>query len=41
MEQEFWDAIHGENYYKELEGVLYNRIIGDVKKKLDEEFSEL
>lgn len=36
MEQEFWNAIHGENYYKELEALFYNRIVVDVKKKLAE-----
>lgn len=41
MEQEFWNAIHGENYGEELEKMIYNRIVGDVKKKLAEEFSEL
>lgn len=38
MEQEFWDAIHGENYYKELKEMFYNRIVVNVKKKLFEEF---
>ncbi|MBO0525312.1 hypothetical protein EXQ31_07480 [Clostridium botulinum] len=37
-EYEFGDAIHGENYYKELEEIFYNRIIKEVKKKLYEEF---
>lgn len=41
MEQEFWDAIHGENYYKELEKLFYNRIVVDVKKKLVEEFPNI
>ncbi|MDR3594919.1 MAG: sigma factor-like helix-turn-helix DNA-binding protein [Clostridium sp.] len=38
MEQEFWDAIHGENYYNELEKMFYNRIVGAITRKLDEEF---
>lgn len=38
MEQEFWDAIHGESYYKELVGMFYNRIVREVKKKLFEEY---
>lgn len=41
MEQEFWYAIHGENYYKELEKLIYNRIVVDVKKKLVEEFPNI
>jgi hypothetical protein len=41
MEQEFWDAIHGENYYKELEKRFYNRIVREIKGKLAEEFSDL
>lgn len=41
MEQEFWDAIHGESYYKELEGMFYNRIVRECKRKLDEEFLDL
>lgn len=41
MEQEFWDAIHGKNYYEELEKMIYNRIVREVKKKLAEEFLEL
>ncbi|MFW2490937.1 RNA polymerase sigma factor [Clostridium chromiireducens] len=38
MEREFWNAIHGENYYEELEGIIYNRIVRDIKRKVDEEF---
>ena len=41
MEQEFWDAIRGENYYKELEEMFYNRIIRECKRKLSEEFMYL
>lgn len=41
MEQEFWNAIHGENYYEELEELFYNRIVVDVKKKLAEEFPNI
>jgi|GEM_PF-2728042 len=40
MEQEFWDTIHVESYYEELEKMIYNRIVGAVKKKLAEEFPE-
>jgi hypothetical protein len=38
MEQEFWNAIHGENYYNELEKMFYNRIVGEIKRKVAEEF---
>jgi len=38
MEQEFWNAIHGESYYKDLEEMFYNRIVRQVKRKLTEEF---
>lgn len=41
MEQEFWDAIHGENNYKDLEEKFYNRIVREVKRKLTEEFPDL
>jgi DNA-directed RNA polymerase specialized sigma subunit, sigma24 homolog len=41
MEQEFWNAIHGENYYRELEERFYNRIVREVKRKLIEEFPRL
>ncbi|AJH02159.1 hypothetical protein LF65_05652 [Clostridium beijerinckii] len=41
MEQEFWDAIHGENYYKELEEVFYNRIVREIKRKVADGFPEL
>lgn len=41
MEQEFWDTIHGESYYKELEERFYNRIVREVKRKLTEEFHDL
>ncbi|MFW2504582.1 hypothetical protein [Clostridium diolis] len=27
MEQEFWDTIHREDYYRELEKVFCNRIV--------------
>lgn len=39
MQQEFWDAIPGESYYKDLEEMIYIRIVGEVKVELSEEFT--
>jgi hypothetical protein len=41
MEQEFCDAIRGEDYYKELEELFYNRIVREVNRKLTEEFANI
>lgn len=41
MEQEFWDAIHREDYYKELEEMFYIRVVREIKGKLEEEFPDL
>jgi DNA-directed RNA polymerase specialized sigma subunit, sigma24 homolog len=41
IEQEFWNAIHAENYYEELEGIIYNRIVREIKVKLAKDFPQL
>ena len=38
MEQEFWDVIHSGEDNKILEEIFYNRIAGEIKRKLSEEF---
>ncbi|WP_315074799.1 hypothetical protein [uncultured Clostridium sp.] len=41
MEQEFWNAIHGESYYKDFEERFYSRIDREIKVKLAKEFLQL
>jgi len=41
MEQEFWDAIHGDNDINDLEEMFYNRIVREVKRNVSKEFPYL